>query len=123
MDSTQRSPGGFRPRIMTEELELRRKYTLRAHGKQMVFIKKSFESRTHVLTKAFLWALYLPDYPDLAVEVPVGGRYKPDLVQFDDNIPSNLRENLLYRTFCKCAAWSRRRTGNIMIPDRKQTNG
>ena len=69
---------------MTEEIALRRKYTLRAHGKQMVFIKKSFESRTHVLTKAFLWALYLPDYPDLAVEVPVGGRYKPDLVQFDD---------------------------------------
>lgn len=68
---------------MTEELALRRKYTMRAHGKQMVFIKKSLESRIHVLTKAFLWALYLPDYPDLAVEVPVGGRYKPDLVQFD----------------------------------------
>jgi hypothetical protein len=68
---------------MTGELELRRKYTMRAHGRQMVFIKKSFESRTHVLTKAFLWALYLPDYPDLAVEVPAGGRYKPDLVQFD----------------------------------------
>ena len=69
---------------MNEELALRRKYTMRAHGKQMVFIKKSFESSTHVLTKAFLWALYLPDYPNLAVEVPVGGRYKPDLVQFDD---------------------------------------
>ena len=70
---------------MTGELELRRKYTMHAHGRQMVFIKKSFESSIHVLTKAFVWALYLPDYPDLSVEVPVGGRYKPDLVQFDDN--------------------------------------
>ena len=69
---------------MNTEIELRRKYTLRAHGHQMVFIKKSFESSIHVLTKAFLWALYLPDYPNLAVEVPVGGRYKPDLVQFDE---------------------------------------
>jgi hypothetical protein len=42
---------------MTEELMLRRKYTLCAHGKQMVFIKKSFESSTHVLTKVFVWAL------------------------------------------------------------------
>ena len=39
----------------------------------------------HVLMKAFLWALFLPDYPNLSVEMPAGERYKPDLVQFDDN--------------------------------------
>jgi hypothetical protein len=33
--------------------------------------------------KAFLWALYLPAYPDLTVEVPVGDRYKPDVVALD----------------------------------------
>ena len=70
---------------MTEDLGLKRKYTLRAHGRQMVFIKKSFESSSHVMTKAFLWALYLPEYPGLAVEVRAGSRYKPDLVQFDDS--------------------------------------
>jgi len=54
----------------------------------MVFFKKSFESDIHVLTKAFLWALYLPQYPDLAVEIRIGGRYKPDLVQTsDDGMP------------------------------------
>ena len=37
------------------------------------------------MTKAFLWALYLPEYPGLAVEVQAGSRYKPDLVQFDDS--------------------------------------
>jgi hypothetical protein len=70
---------------MTEDLRLKRKYTLRAHGRQMVFTKKSFESSIHVLTKAFIWALYLPEYPRLAVEIPAGGRYKPDLVQFDQS--------------------------------------
>ena len=70
---------------MTQELKLRRKWTFRAHGKQMVFIKKTFESEIHVLTKAFLWALFLPDYPDLSVEIQVGDRFKPDLVQLGDD--------------------------------------
>ena len=30
--------------------------------------------------KAYLWALYLPQYPDLSVEVGVGDRYKPDVI-------------------------------------------
>ena len=70
---------------MNPDLKLRRKWTLRAHGHQMVFVKKPFESDRHVLTKAFIWALYLPRYPNLSVEKPVVGRYKPDVVQFDDN--------------------------------------
>ena len=70
---------------MTHDLQLRRKWTFRAHGKQMVFIKKTFESDIHVLMKAFLWALFLPDYPYLSVEIHIGNRFKPDLVQFDDN--------------------------------------
>lgn len=62
---------------------LRGKWTFRAHGRQVVFVKKSNEKETHVLMKAFLWALYLPEYPDLSVEIPIGARYKPDLVQTD----------------------------------------
>ena len=69
---------------MTQDLKLRRKWTFRAHGKQRIFIKKTLESDIHVLTKAFLWALFLPDYPDLSVEIQIGDRFKPDLVQLDD---------------------------------------
>jgi len=65
---------------MTRDLFLRRKWTLRAHGEQVVFVKRANERREHVLMKAFLWALYLPHYPDLVVEIPVGDRYKPDVV-------------------------------------------
>lgn len=62
---------------------LRRKWTLRASGQQVVFIKKQGERAEHVIMKALLWALYLPPYPDLRVEVVIGGRYKPDVVALD----------------------------------------
>lgn len=66
---------------MTGELYLRRKWTWRAHGKQVVFVKRTNERSEHVLMKAFLWALYLPAYPNLVVEIRVGDRYKPDVVE------------------------------------------
>jgi uncharacterized protein YaeQ len=68
---------------MTHELLLPRKWTLRAGDRQVVLVKKPYESTEHVVMKALLWAIYLPDYPELAVEVPVGDRYKPDVVALD----------------------------------------
>jgi hypothetical protein len=68
---------------MTRNLFLRRKWTLRAHGEKVVFVKRSVESARHVVMKALLWALYLPQYPDLVVEISIGDRYKPDVVSLD----------------------------------------
>jgi len=62
---------------------LRRKLTLRAHDEQIVLVKRKQERIEHVWMKAFLWALYLPDHPDLSVEVRVGDKYKPDVVAMD----------------------------------------
>jgi hypothetical protein len=72
---------------MSNELELRRKLTLRAHGQQVVFVKKPIEHTHHVLMKAFLWALYLPYYPQLKVEIAIGDRYKPDVVALRERDP------------------------------------
>ena len=71
------------------ERELRRKLTFRAHGSTLVLVKRPIESTEHVLQKALLWALYLPSYPDLRVEVPLPGasRYKPDLLALDGQRP------------------------------------
>lgn len=63
---------------------LRRKWTLRACDQRIVLVKKQNERVEHVLMKAFLWALYLPKYPDLIVEIRVGDRYKPDVVSLGD---------------------------------------
>jgi hypothetical protein len=39
---------------MSSDLFLRRKWTFRAYGRQVVFIKRSNERKAHVLMKAFL---------------------------------------------------------------------
>ncbi|HHP7239501.1 hypothetical protein [Longibacter sp.] len=64
-------------------MSLRRKLTLRAHGEQVVLVKNKHERIEHVWMKAFLWALYLPQYPGLLVEVGIGDKYRPDVVQMD----------------------------------------
>ncbi len=66
---------------------LRKKWTFRAHGQQVVFVKNPIERVEHVLMKAFIWALYLPQYPDLRVEVSIGERFKPDVVQLQNGTP------------------------------------
>ena len=68
---------------MESDLSLRRKWTFRAQGKQIVLVKKPYEKSVHVLLKGFIWALYLPYYPNVTVEVSVGDRYKPDVVALD----------------------------------------
>lgn len=69
---------------MSRKFILPRKIKLTAHGQSNVFVKGPRERETHVLMKIFLWALYLPQYDDLTVEVRVGDRYKPDVVSIDE---------------------------------------
>jgi hypothetical protein len=61
----------------------RRKWKLYAHDRHIVIVKGSQERLSHPLMKAFLWALYLPEYPNITVEIRVGDKYKPDVVAFD----------------------------------------
>jgi len=63
------------------ELHLRRKLSFHAHGRTLVLVKRSNEKIEHQVMMALLWALYLPEYPDLRIDVPIGARYQPDLVQ------------------------------------------
>ncbi|MFD3163303.1 hypothetical protein [Herpetosiphon sp. NSE202] len=70
---------------MSNELFLRRKWTFKAHGSQVVMIKRPVESSEHVIMKALIWALYLPNYPEARVETPIGLRYKPDVISLDNH--------------------------------------
>lgn len=62
---------------------IRRKYTFRSGDRKVVVVKKRRERPEHVYMKAFLWALYLPEYPGATIEVQVRDRYKPDVVELD----------------------------------------
>ena len=72
---------------MDSELLLGGKYTFRVGGRKQVFVKKPVEHIHHVVMKALLWALYLPAYDQLQVEVAIGHRYKPDLVALGTETP------------------------------------
>ena len=69
---------------MSTDLLLRRKWTLQAGNRRLILHKKPIERTEHVLMKAFLWALYLPDYENLLVEYTIDDRYKPDVVALDE---------------------------------------
>src|SRR3712207_2170339 len=63
--------------------ELRRKLRFQAHGRAMVLVKRRNEKIEHRLMMALMWALYLPQYPELRIDVDIGERYRPDLIQLD----------------------------------------
>lgn len=69
---------------MSREYLQRRHWKLSAHGQQIHLVNGGREREVHILMKAFLWALYLPQYPDLQIERRVDDRYKPDVVSMDE---------------------------------------
>ena len=71
------------PKADSDLLGLKRKWTFRAHGQQLVVVKNNLEKASHVYMKAFLWALYQPLFPGLVIEQSLGLRYKPDVVAVD----------------------------------------
>ncbi len=67
---------------MTPPILSRRKWKLHAHDQHIVIVNGRQERLAHPLMKAFLWALYLPDYPNITVEIHISDKYKPDVVAF-----------------------------------------
>ncbi len=67
---------------MISPILTRRKWMLRAHSQHIVIVKGTRERFAHPLMKALLWALYLPDYPNITVEIHIGDKYKPDVIAF-----------------------------------------
>ena len=49
-------------------------------GRRVRLWQRRGESYGHVLMKALGYAMFAPEYPGLEIELPVGLRYKPDLV-------------------------------------------
>lgn len=62
----------------------RRRWKLHAHGQHIVVKNGMRERFVHPLMKAYIWALYLPEYPTASIEIRIGDKYKPDVVAFAD---------------------------------------
>ena len=59
-------------------------YDFELAGRRMRLWQRRGESYGHVLMKALGFAMFAPLYPGLEIELPVGLRYKPDLVALND---------------------------------------
>lgn len=68
---------------MDSDRYLRRKWVMQSNGHKGFFIKGPREKSEHVYMKIFIWALYLPTYPEMYIERRIGDRYKPDVVSLD----------------------------------------
>ncbi len=68
---------------MDSDRYLRRKWVMQSHGQKGFFIKGPREKSEHVYMKIFIWALYLPTYPEMFIERRIGDRYKPDVISLD----------------------------------------
>jgi hypothetical protein len=55
-------------------------YDFELVGRRVRLWQRRGESYGHVLMKALGFAMFAPRYPGLEIELPVGLRYKPDLV-------------------------------------------
>lgn len=64
---------------MSNEPILPRHWRVKAHQQQIILLRGSQERGEHVVMKALLWALYLPFYENLHIEMKIEDRYKPDV--------------------------------------------
>ncbi|MBZ0310539.1 MAG: hypothetical protein K8I82_31055 [Anaerolineae bacterium] len=69
---------------MSTEPILPRKWRVKAHQQQIILLRGMQERGEHVVMKALLWALYLPFYSTLQIEVSIDDRYKPDVIAHDE---------------------------------------
>lgn len=69
---------------MPSQILSRRKWKLYAHDQHIVVVNGVREKFTHPLMKALLWALYMPSYPNISIELRIGDKYKPDVVAFEE---------------------------------------
>ena len=59
-------------------------YDFELAGRRVRLWQRRGESYGHVLMKALGFAMFVGEYPNLEIELPVGLRYKPDLVAPND---------------------------------------
>ncbi len=72
------------------------------------------ESYGHVLMKALGYAMFVGEYPNLEVELPVGLRYKPDIVSLNEGAGGGPRAGARFRFWGECGMVSMRKVAWLL---------
>ena len=69
-------------------------------GRRVRLWQRRGETYEHVLLKALGFAMYVPEYPSLEIELSVGLRYKPDLVALNEGAATRAGARFLFWGEC-----------------------
>jgi hypothetical protein len=89
-------------------------YDFELVGRRVRLWQRRGESYGHVLMKALGFAMFAPLYTNLEVELPVGLRYKPDLVALNDGGGGRPRAGARFLFWGECGMVSMRKVAWLL---------
>src|SRR5687768_12586098 len=89
-------------------------YDFELVGRRVRLWQRRGESYGHVLMKALGYAMFVPRYPGLEIELPVGLRYKPDLVALNDGDGGRPRAGARFLFWGECGMVSMRKVAWLL---------
>src|SRR5215210_6807625 len=89
-------------------------YDFELAGRRVRLWQRKGETYGHVLMKALGFAMYVAEYPGLEIELPVGLRYKPDLVALNDGGGGGPRAGARFLFWGECGMVSMRKVAWLL---------
>src|SRR5215208_5955284 len=89
-------------------------YDFELAGRRVRLWQRRGESYGHVLMKALGYAMFVGEYPNLEIELPVGLRYKPDLVALNEGEGGRPRAGARFLFWGECGAVSMRKVAWLL---------
>ncbi len=89
-------------------------YDFELAGRRVRLWQRRGESYGHVLMKALGYAMFVGEYPNLEIELPVGLRYKPDLVSLNEGEGGRPRPGARFRFWGECGMVSMRKVAWLL---------
>ena len=89
-------------------------YDFELAGRRVRLWQRRGETYGHVLMKALGFAMFVGEYPNLEVEVPVGLRYKPDIVALNEAEGRRPRAGARFLFWGECGMVSMRKVAWLL---------
>jgi hypothetical protein len=89
-------------------------YDFELAGRRVRLWQRRGESYGHVLMKALGYAMFARAYPNLEIELPVGLRYKPDLVSVNEAEGGRPRAGARFHFWGECGMVSMRKVAWLL---------
>ena len=89
-------------------------YDFELAGRRVRLWLRVGETYGHVLMKALGYAMFAREYPNLEIELPVGLRYKPDLVSLNEGEGGRPRAGARFNFWGECGMVSMRKVAWLL---------